>query len=110
MRPLFAAAVLPLLGVLTACTGPSPWALRLHDSLQCGMTVDEVRDIAGRAVRPVRPYPWPWITHRIDGEDEYYDEIDLGFVDGKLRYVQISWAVTMSTRIDQRPRRDLCKS
>lgn len=92
---------------LTACTGPSEWALSLEKDLECGMTVSEVEAMAGRSVR-ADDYGPDWQTHYISGEDWYYDDVYLGFVDGKLRYFQIRWGVAMSTRVKELPRVDLC--
>lgn len=97
---------LVLLLPLTACAGPSKWALRLEKDLECGMTVSEVEALAGRSVR-TSDYGPGWQTHMISGEDWYYDDVYLGFVDGKLRYVQIRW-VRPVTRVEALPRIDLC--
>jgi hypothetical protein len=59
--------LLLLIAVLGGCScGPAKWAEETEARLTCGMTVDEVRTIAGRDIEQ-RDVPRDWSTHAIRG-------------------------------------------
>ncbi len=109
VRIVWASVFIPLLFLQLGCSGPSDWAVNFEAALECGMTVEEVEALAGQPLRYVGPGSLrPWRTHMLDGDERYLDDVDLGFVDGKLHYVQVYWGKPWSTMIVERPRRDLC--
>jgi hypothetical protein len=89
--------------VLAGCAcGPARWAEETDNRLTCGLTVDEVRSIAGRIQE--FDVPRDWTTHVVQyGSTELW----LGFVDGKLRWSQILWAQKMM-KMAMYSRRNLC--
>jgi hypothetical protein len=86
-----------------ASCGPASWAEETEARFQCGMSVEDVRKIAGRDVEQ-RDVPRDWSTHAIrDGSTDLW----LGFPDGKLRFTQVLWAQKMM-KMAMYSRIDLC--
>lgn len=88
---------------LVGCSGPAKWAEEVELQLQCDMTIDEVQSLAGR---PVTAWEVPrgWLNYSIrDGDTELW----LGFVNDKLKWVQVAWDVKL-TRTAKYQRIDLC--
>jgi hypothetical protein len=95
-------AVLGILLSGCAC-GPAEWAEKAEARLECGMSVEDVRNIAGRDIQHM-DVPRDWTTDLIrDGSTDLW----LGFQDGKLTSVQVLWAQKMM-KMAMYQRRDLC--
>jgi hypothetical protein len=92
------------IAVLSGCScGPAQWAEQTEARLTCGLTVDEVRSIAGRKVEQ-RDVPRDWSTHAVrDGRTNLW----LGFQDGELRWSQVLWEQKMM-KMAMYSRRDHC--
>jgi hypothetical protein len=96
--------LLLLMAVLSGCScGPATWAEDTEARLTCGLTVDEVRNIAGRDIEQ-RDVPRDWSTHAIRGGGT---DLWLGFENGKLRWSQVLWEQEM-IKMAMYSRRDLC--
>jgi hypothetical protein len=93
-----------MVAVLSGCTcGPAQWAEQTEARLTCGLTVEEVRSIAGREVEQ-RDVPRDWSTHAVrDGRTNLW----LGFQDGKLRWSQVLWEQKVM-KMAMYSRHDLC--
>ena len=85
--------------------GPARWAEETEARLECGMSVEDVRRIAGRDVEKMDA-PRDWTTHLIrDGSTDLW----LGFADGKLKWSQVLWAQKMM-KMAMYQQRNLCSS
>ena len=95
-----------MVAVLSGCScGPAQWAEQTEARLTCGLTVDEVRSIAGREVEQ-RDVPRDWSTHAVrKGRTNLW----LGFQAGKLRWSQVLWEQKMM-KMAMYSRRDHCGS
>ncbi len=83
--------ICPLFLSITGCCGPAKWSEDLSVQLRCGMTVSEVQSITKYKIIEMNP-PAGWKTHLVrDNATDLY----LGFVEGKLKFIQIAWAQKM---------------
>jgi len=89
---------------MPACAcGPARWAEELEHQVKCGMTRQEVEQLAER---PVKELNRSWATHYI-GEETQPTEVWLTFKDDKLQTVQLAWMYRLK-KMASAQRRELC--
>lgn len=100
-RWIIISAFIPSLAA--AMCAPEKWAERFELELKCDMKISEVQALVRNKIN-AHEVPRFWETHVVQGART---RIGLGFEDGRLKFVQISWSVQM-TRMASFQRIDLC--
>jgi hypothetical protein len=72
---------------LSGCCGPAKWADNLVSQIECNMSVEEVQKLTNKRIIEME-VPAGWKTHFLRCKNT---DVGLGFSNGKLIYVQVSW-------------------
>lgn len=89
--------------LLAGCCGPANWAETLSTQVKCGMSIAAVQALSHETFIEME-VPAGWKTHYFRNNET---DVSFGFVNGKLRYIQVSWNQKMM-RTASYQKIDLC--